>query len=205
MNESNHWEEIYSTKSANQVGWYSPHLETSLSWISDLKLSANDPIIDVGGGASTLVDDLLNLGYKKLTVLDLAEKAIRVTKQRLGEPSKTVTWLHGDATEIKLPLNYYFLWHDRAVFHFFIDAEKQQKYRDAMLRAIMLGGYLIIGAFSKEAPPKCSGLPVHRYTADLLCEKLGDEFKLIRHQKEMHRTPSGVEQSYVYCLFRRSA
>lgn len=205
MNESNHWEEVYRTRSANQVGWYSPHLETSLSWISGLKLSANDPIIDVGGGASTLVDDLLKLGYKKLTVLDLAENAIRVAKQRLDDSSKSVTWLRGDVTEIKLPQNYYFLWHDRAVFHFFIDAEKQQKYRDAMLRAIMPGGYLVIGAFSQEAPPQCSGLPVQRYTADLLREKFGDEFILVRHQKEIHRTPSGVEQSYVYCLFRRSA
>lgn len=205
MNETEHWEEIYSTKSANQVGWYAPHLETSRKWIAGLKLAADDPIIDVGGGASTLIDDLLQLGHSKLTFLDLSEKAIQLTKERLGKPSNAVTWLWGDITEIKLPSKYYCLWHDRAVFHFLIEPEVQQKYRESILKALKIGGYFLIGAFSLDAPPQCSGLAVQRYTAGILCQTFGKEFSLRRHQNEVHNTPSGVEQEYVYCLFQRTA
>ena len=205
MNEADHWEEIYSTKSANQVGWYAPHLETSMKWIAGLDLAPEDPIIDVGGGASTLVDDLLELGQKKLTFLELSARAIQLTKARLGEPSGAVTWLNGNVTEIELPSRYFCLWHDRAVFHFLIEPETQQKYRDAMLRALKTGGYFIIGTFSPAAPPQCSGLPVQRYTSALLCNTFGKEFELTHSQNEIHRTPSGVEQAYVYCLFQRTA
>ena len=121
MIKSGHWEEIYASRPADEVGWYRPHLQTSITWISELGLSLDAPIIDVGGGASTLVDDLLGLGYKSLTVLDLAEQAIAVTKERLGESAKSVTWLHADITEITLPQNRYLLWHDRAVFHFLLE------------------------------------------------------------------------------------
>ena len=202
---SKHWEEIYSTKPANQLGWYAPHLETSRKWIADLELAPEDPIIDVGGGASTLVDDLLDLGHKKLTLLDLSERAIRHTKDRLGKRSGAVTWLKGDVTKIELPSRYYCVWHDRAVFHFLIEPEMQQKYREAILKALRIGGYFIIGTFSPDAPLRCSGLPVQRYTSELLCKTFGKEFELVHHQNEIHGTPSGVKQAYVYCLFQRTA
>ncbi len=205
MIKSGHWEEIYASRPADEVGWYRPHLQTSITWISELGLSLDAPIIDVGGGASTLVDDLLGLGYKSLTVLDLAEQAIAVTKERLGESAKSVTWLHADITEITLPQNRYLLWHDRAVFHFLLEHGEQQNYINAMLRAIRPNGYFIIGVFGPEAPAQCSGLPVQRYTPELLCEKFAPEFELLRQQNEIHETPSGVEQAYVYCLFRRTA
>ena len=205
MNEAEHWEEIYTAKPANQVGWYAPHLETSRRWIAELKLAAENPIIDVGGGASTLVDDLLDSGHKNLTVLDLSERAIHVTKERLGNLSSAVTWLHGNVTEIELPSRNFGLWHDRAVFHFLIEQEIAQKYRDAILRALKIGGYFIVGTFGLDAPPQCSGLPVQRYTSELLSDTFGKEFELKRHQNEMHNTPSGVEQAYVYCLFQRTA
>jgi len=205
MNEAEHWEGIYSTKSVNQVGWYAPHLETSMKWIADLNLAAGDPIIDVGGGASTLIDDLLQLGHRKLTFLDLSERAIQLTKERLGKPSSAITWLCGDITEVELPSKYYCLWHDRAVFHFLIEPEVQQKYRDSILQALKIGGYFLIGAFSLDAPPQCSGLPVQRYTSEILCKTFGKDFVLRRHQSEIHNTPSGVEQEYVYCLFQRTA
>ena len=205
MNEAEHWEEIYTTKPANQVGWYAPHLETSRRWIAELKLAAENPIIDVGGGASTLVDDLLDSGHKNLTVLDLSERAIHVTKERLGNLSSAVTWLHGNVTEIELPSRNFGLWHDRAVFHFLIEQEMAQKYRDAILRALKIGGYFIVGTFGLDAPPQCSGLPVQRYTSELLSDTFGKEFELKRHQNEMHNTPSGAEQAYVYCLFQRTA
>ena len=205
MNESEHWDKIYSTKSAQQVGWYTPHLKTSIKWITELNLTAEDPVIDVGGGASTLVDDLLIAGHKELTVLDLSEGAISLTRKRLGTLSSSVTWMNGDVTKIELPSQYFKLWHDRAVFHFLIDIERQQRYKDALLEALKEDGYFIIGTFDLEAPPQCSGLPVQRYTSEILCSTFGKEFQLKRHQHEIHRTPSGLEQTYVYCLFQRTA
>ena len=205
MNKTEHWEEIYSTRSSKQIGWYAPHLVTSIKWISELDITTEDPIIDVGGGVSTLVDDLLVTGHKKLTVLDLSEKAISLTKKRLGGLSSSVTWLQGDVTQFELPLRYFKLWHDRAVFHFLIDPEQQQRYKDALLKTLKVDGYFIIGTFDLEAPPQCSGLPVQRYTSEILCNRFGKEFQLKRHQHEIHRTPSGMEQAYVYCLFQRTA
>ena len=204
MSEAEHWEGIYSTKTAKQVGWYTPHLETSVRWITDLNLTLEDRVIDVGGGASTLVDDLLDAGHKQLTVLDLSERAISLTRKRLGILSASVSWLHGDITQIELPTQHFKLWHDRAVFHFLIDPEQQQRYRDALLNALKIGGHFIIGTFGPEAPPQCSGLPVQRYTSEQLGNTFGNEFELKHHQNEIHRTPSGVEQAYVYCLFQRT-
>lgn len=204
MNKIKHWEKIYATRTIDSVGWYASHLETSIRWISELKLAAEDPIIDVGGGASTLVDDLLASGNSKLTVLDLSENAIHVTKKRLGKLSSSVTWLQEDVTEARLLPRQYSLWHDRAVFHFLVEPNMQQKYRDVILKALKKGGYFIIGTFTIGAPPQCSGLPVQRYTPELLCETFGKEFQLKRLQYEIHKTPSGSEQAYVYCLFQKT-
>ena len=162
-------------------------------------------MIDVGGGASTLVDDLLIAGYKELTVLDLSEGAISLTRKRLGTLSSSVTWMNEDVTKIDLPSQYFKLWHDRAVFHFLTDTERQQRYKDALLETLKVDGYFIIGTFDLEAPPQCSGLPVQRYTSEILCSTFGKEFQLKRHQHEIHRTPSGLEQTYIYCLFQRTA
>jgi len=205
MSDARHWDQIYTSQSTNKVGWYKPHLITPLSWIEDLNLESNEPIIDVGGGASTLVDDLLERGHKDLTVLDLSKSAIQLTQDRLGNAFSEVTWLQGDVTEIELPFQHYRLWHDRAVFHFLIEPESQQKYKEAILRALEIGGYFIIGSFAPDAPPQCSGLPVQRYNSQLLVETFGKEFELKRHLNEIHETPWGVEQSYVYCLFQRTA
>ncbi|MGV7235009.1 MAG: class I SAM-dependent methyltransferase [Nitrosomonadaceae bacterium] len=205
MNDAEHWEAIYTSKSADQVGWYSLHLETSMRWIAELKLAPKDPIIDIGGGASTLVDDLLGSGHKDLSVLDLSEKAIHLTKERLGKASRSVTWLQGNVTEIELPSQHFKLWHDRAVFHFLVDPEIQQMYRDVVLKTVMKGGYFIIGTFTTNAPPQCSGLPVQRHTPDTLSNTFGKELELKQYNKEIHKTPSGIEQAYVYCLFQRTA
>jgi SAM-dependent methyltransferase len=162
------------------------------------------PIIDVGGGASILVDDLLNAGYRAITVLDISEKALSTAKCRLGEKAELVTWLIGDITSVDLPTHYYDLWHDRAMFHFLVEIEQQQKYRDTLLKALKPGGELIIGTFAPEAPPTCSGLPVQRYSPNQLEGTLGTAFELKRHQKELHITPGGIEQMYLYCLFCRT-
>ena len=205
MSDPKHWNQIYSNQPANNVGWYRPHLETPLAWIESLNLDPQEPIIDVGGGASTLVDDLLEKGHKKLIVLDLSKSAIQISQKRLKDASNAVTWLVGDVTEIELPYQYYLLWHDRAVFHFLIDPESQQQYKNALLGSLKVGGYFIIGTFAPEAPPQCSGLPVQRYDTDLLAETFGDKFELKHDRSEIHTTPGGVKQAYVYCLFQRTA
>lgn len=205
MNQRDHWEQVYSTKLTEKMGWYKRHLQTSLDWIKELGLAADAPIIDVGGGASTLVDDLLGEGYRSITVLDISEEALCSVKERLGKKANMVTWLNGDITSVVLPGHHYELWHDRAVFHFLTELDQQQKYRETLLQAIKPRGYLIIGTFTSEAPPECSGLPVQRYNLEQLEDTLGAEFELVRHHKEQHVTPGGLEQMYLYCCFRRTA
>jgi len=205
MNQREHWEKIYLTTPADKVGWYTPHLETSLKWIKELSLPKGVHIIDVGGGASTLVDDLISEGHRLITVLDISKKAMSLAQARLGDKAESVTWLEGDITKVDLPTNHYDLWHDRAVFHFLTGPEQQQQYRGNLLKALRPGGHTIIGTFAPEAPPKCSGLQVQQYTPEELQSTLGPQFELRRHEKELHITPGGVEQMYLYCHFRRSA
>ena len=205
MNQREHWEKIYLTTPSDNVGWYTPHLETSLKWIKELSLPKDVHIIDVGGGTSKLVDDLISEGYRLITVLDISKKAMSLAQARLGDKAESVIWLEGDITKVDLPTNHYDLWHDRAVFHFLTDPEQQQHYRGNLLKALRPGGHLIIGTFAPEAPPKCSGLPVQRYTPEELQRTLGPQFELRRHEKELHITPGGVEQMYLYCHFCRSA
>ncbi|MGI9223918.1 MAG: class I SAM-dependent methyltransferase [Woeseiaceae bacterium] len=204
MDRKEHWEYVYESKPADRVGWYKPHLQTSIEWIRDLGLEKNAPIIDIGGGASTLVDDLLGDSYRAISVLDISEVALAQIRQRIGEKAGEVTWLAGDVTTIELPPRTYELWHDRAMFHFLTSADQQKRYRDNLLAALKPAGHVIIGTFSPEAPPKCSGLPVQRYDEERLVATLGNELELIRHHKEMHITPGGVEQLYLYCQFRKT-
>lgn len=205
MSQKQHWERVYSTRPTEKLGWYKPHLQTALSWITGLGLDRDAPIIDIGGGASTLVDDLLDAGYRNITVLDISEQALSAVKARLGEKAGQVTWLAGDITSVDLPTHCYALWHDRAVFHFLTEMAQQQRYRDRLLGALKPGGHLIIGTFAPEAPPRCSGLPVQRYSPERLMNTLGGDFELKRHHKELHITPGGVEQMYLYCHFQRTA
>jgi SAM-dependent methyltransferase len=205
MNQKDHWEQVYSTSLTQKLGWYEPHLQTSLSWIKGLNLAVGAPVIDVGGGASTLVDDLLEAGYRSITVLDISEKAASTVMARLGKRAELATWLEGDITSVDLPEHYFELWHDRAVFHFLTEQNQQRKYRETLKKALKPGGHLIVGTFAPEAPAKCSGLPVQRYSPKQLENTLGGEFELKRHHKELHITPGGVEQMFLYCQFRRTA
>jgi SAM-dependent methyltransferase len=205
MNQKDHWQQVYSSRQAKNLGWYKPHLATSLSWIKALNLATEDPLIDIGGGASTLVDDLLETGYRSITVLDISENAIATARLRLAKKADQVTWLIGDITSIDLPTDCYQLWHDRAVFHFLTEREQQRKYRHNLLKVLKPGGHLIIGTFAPEAPAMCSGLPVQRYSAEQLENTLGGEFELVRQHNELHVTPGGVEQMYLYCQFRKKA
>lgn len=204
MSQKSHWEQVYASEPSDRLGWYKPRLQTSLSWIIELGLDANAPIIDVGGGASTLADDLLGAGHRSITVIDISANALSSAKERMGDKAESVTWLTGDITSIDLPDNHYDLWHDRAVFHFLTEPDQRQGYRDNLLRALKPDGRLIIATFAPEAPPKCSGLPVQRYSREDVEEMLGADFDLERHHKEMHITPGRVEQMYLYCQFRRA-
>jgi SAM-dependent methyltransferase len=203
MDRKEHWEYVYNSKPNDRVGWYQPHLQTSIEWIRDLGLDKHAPIIDVGGGASTLADDLLRDSFRAITVLDISEVALTQIRQRIGEKASEVTWLAGDITTIELPARKYELWHDRAMFHFLTSPARQRRYRDNLLAALKPAGHVIIGTFSPEAPPKSSGLPVQRYDEERLAATLGTELELVRHHKEMHITPGGVEQMYLYCQFQR--
>jgi len=203
MERKEHWEQVYSSKPTDRLGWFKPHLQTSVDWIRSLELSTDAAIIDVGVGASTLVDDLLQQGYESVTVLDISNTALSLLRERLGDDAKKVHWLGADITSVELPAGYFDLWHDRAVFHFLTEDDQKQRYRQNLVNSLKPGGHLIIGTFAPEAPPKCSGLPVQRYDHELLARTLGDDFELLRHHKEMHVTPGGVEQMYLYCDFRR--
>jgi len=198
-----HWENIYKTKASTQVSWYQEHLQTPLRLIEQTGVEKTAQIIDVGGGASTLVDDLLERGFKHITVLDISSAAIDAARKRLGSLREEVTWIEADITKISLPYHYYDLWHDRAVFHFLINAEDRQRYVEAVKHSLKPKGHVIIATFAPDGPPKCSGLDVIRYSPQSLHHEFGNEFKLIESSSEAHLTPSGTKQKFIYCYLRK--
>lgn len=200
-----HWENVYSTRPTDGVGWFQPRAEQSLRLIADTGVALSASIIDVGGGASTLVDDLLQAGYTNLSVLDLSAAALAASRRRLGAPGDAVQWIEADITAAALPTHAYDVWHDRAVFHFLTSREARQAYVDAVLRAVKPGGHVIVATFAEDGPSECSGLPVVRYSPDGLHAEFGAPFTLLRHEKEAHRTPFGTLQQFVYCYCRIAA
>src|SRR5580700_1590242 len=199
MDTKTHWEKVYKSKAPEAVSWYRPHLERSLALIELAAKYSSAAIIDVGGGESTLIDDLLLRGYNNLTVLDISQTAIDVNKKRLGLPAEQVRWLVADITEIDLQPASYDLWHDRAVFHFLTAPELRLAYVRQVARAVKPGGHVIVSTFGSEGPTKCSGLDVVRYNADSLHGQFGVRFRLVESTKEMHRTPFGSNQQFLYC------
>ena len=202
MDTGSHWENIYRTKAPNAVSWYRSHLDRSLALIESASPDRKAGIIDVGGGASTLVDDLLARGYRKLTVLDVSQTALDVTKTRLGESGKGVRWICADATQADLPGQAFDVWHDRAVFHFLTAPEQRNAYVSLAERAVKPGGHVIVGTFGPEGPTKCSGLDVVRYDAGSLHGEFGERFRLVQSFKELHETPFGTTQQFLYCYCR---
>lgn len=194
-----HWDSVYSQKATDRVSWYRPHLERSLTFIDAADLSKDAAIIDVGGGASTLVDDLLDRGYSNVTVLDLSETAIAAAKDRLGLRAEKVTWVVGDVTRLDLPRDHYDFWHDRAVFHFMGDLESRRLYVAAVRRSLKPGGYIVVATFGPHGPERCSGLEVVRYDAEGLHRQFGSSFEKLASTDEIHQTPWGAEQEFVYC------
>jgi len=199
MDAQAHWEHIYATKAATEVSWFRPHLETSLALVERVARDRSASIIDVGGGESTLVDDLIDRGYRNVTVMDISRTAIEHTKKRLGAASQQVTWLVGDITKAVLPEHSYEVWHDRAVFHFLKEPMLRLSYVRQVASAVKHGGHVIVGTFGPEGPNKCSGLDVMRYDSDSLHAEFGPRFRLIESSKELHRTPFGTTQQFLYC------
>jgi len=202
MDAKNHWEKIYATKAPDAVSWYRAHLETSLALIERAAGAISASIVDVGGGESTLVDDLLARGYQNITVLDISETAIDATKKRLGTAAEYVSWLVGDITKIRLAPNTYDVWHDRAVFHFLITPEQRDAYVRQVVAAVRPGGHVIVSTFGPEGPTKCSGLDVVRYDEESLHKQFGVRFLLEESSKELHQTPFGTTQQFLYCYCR---
>ncbi|HEY8224992.1 MAG TPA: class I SAM-dependent methyltransferase [Pyrinomonadaceae bacterium] len=204
MKTKKHWENIYHTKDVTEVSWFQEHPELSLQFIEHTGIDKTAHIIDVGGGASTLVDDLIDNGYQNVTVLDISGTALEVAQQRLGSKASAVTWLEADVTKVKLPANFYNVWHDRAVFHFLTQAEDRAHYVESVQHSVKTGGHVIVATFGLEGPTRCSGLEVVRYSADSLHDEFGDEFDLVDTTTEAHHTPFGTEQKFVYCYCRKA-
>ena len=202
MDRETHWEKIYRQKAADAVSWYRRHLETSLALIERAAADSNVSIIDVGGGESTLVDDLLVRGFTNITVLDISQTAIDVTKKRLGPAAERVYWLVADITRAKLAPGAYDIWHDRAVFHFLSDDKQRSSYVRQVMRAVRPGGHVVVSTFGPEGPTKCSGLEVVRYDADSLHDAFGTRFRMVESSTELHETPFGATQQFLYCYCR---
>jgi len=202
MNMETHWEKIYRERSPEAVSWYRPHLETSLGLIKQLAPEHSAAIVDVGGGESTLVDDLLACDYKNITVLDISQTAIEANRKRLGKASERVRWLTADITRVELEPSAYDVWHDRAVFHFLTVPADRVAYVRQVARAVKHGGHVIVSTFGPGGPTKCSGLDVVRYDADSLHREFGVCFRMLGSSTELHHTPFGTIQQFLYCYCR---
>lgn len=199
-----HWESVYSKKGSTEVSWYQQHPEYSLGLIKATGVDISAHIIDIGGGASTLIDFMLEEGYQNLSVLDISRSAIEQAKKRLGDSADKVKWIEHDITEF-LTDEKYDVWHDRAVFHFLTDTLDRASYVHTMSRALKPGAHAIIATFDLNGPEKCSGLDVQRYNPDSMMAVLGDQFEFVDTISEEHVTPGGAKQNFVYCRFKRVA
>jgi ubiquinone/menaquinone biosynthesis C-methylase UbiE len=199
MDSKEHWEKIYRTKSPTDVSWYQEHPRVSLEYFQNLGLAKDAQIIDVGGGASRLVDDLLSEGFLNITVLDISSAALEAAQKRLGAHAGRVKWIDADIRNVQLPERFYDAWHDRAVFHFLTEASDRQQYIDTVQSSVKPGGYVIVATFAPEGPRKCSGLNVVRYGPKELHSEFGDNFQLVNSRGETHLTPFGTEQQFLYC------
>jgi SAM-dependent methyltransferase len=205
VDRQSHWQSLYQTRSSSEVGWYQPHLRVSLELISQPGILPTANILDVGAGDSTLVDDLLAYGYSHISLLDISSTALERAKARLGYASDKITWIEADILQVRLPSNTYDLWHDRALFHFLTNDSDRCRYVELAHNALKPDGYLIIATFAPDGPVRCSGLDTLRFSPDSLCHEFGADFTLIHSLSEIHHTPSGSEQQFSYCLFKKNA
>ena len=197
-----HWQKVWSSKPPDSVTWHQDEPDVSLRLIRAAGITADTPVVDIGGGASLLVDSLLARGFSHITVLDIAEAALEAARRRLGQRAAAVNWVAADLLDWQPP-QAYGLWHDRAVFHFLTGADSRAAYRRRLLEALAPGGQAIIATFAADGPEKCSGLPVQRYDADGLSAALGPAMALIESERHIHITPSGGRQPFLFARFRK--
>lgn len=200
MDAKTHWETIYRTKQPHEVSWFQREATISLALIRRVAPELTVGIIDVGGGASTLVDGLVAAGYRDVTVLDLSSSALQIARQRLGAAAQDVTWLEADALSADLPPGRFDVWHDRAVFHFLTSATDRAAYIGQVRKSVRPGGHVLVATFADDGPTRCSGLAVARYSASGLHHEFGSGFRLLESVREEHVTPGGKQQAFVYCL-----
>jgi len=197
-----HWEGVYSTKGENEVSWFQENPAASIELIKATGAGKHAAIVDIGGGASHLVDALLKDGFSSLTVLDLSAAALEAARKRIGPAAAEVEWIVADVTQWK-PGRSFDVWHDRAAFHFLTEPDDRAAYLDCLRSGLRVGGQAIIATFALDGPEKCSGLPVQRYDSGRLAETLGPSFEPIETKAEAHKTPWNSVQSFQFSRFRR--
>ncbi|MGE0114985.1 MAG: class I SAM-dependent methyltransferase [Steroidobacteraceae bacterium] len=202
--KADHWQTVYQSKQATQVSWFAPNLNISISLLEQFGLNPDSRVIDIGAGASTLVDDLLEMGIHKVTLLDISAASLEVTQQRLGARAGEVQWVVSDAAHVNLPAQSFDFWHDRAAFHFLTDAGDVAAYVAAATRSIVEDGFAIISGFAADGPERCSGLPVVRREPQEVADLFGSAFTLVHSQHERHTTPSGASQAFAYAVLRKN-
>ncbi len=200
---ADHWNTVYETKPLDGVSWYRPHLDRSLAIIESLAIAPDAAILDVGAGASTLAEDLLDRGYRNITLLDISERALARARERAGERASLIRWLVADVRDAALGAASVRLWHDRAVLHFLARAEDRAAYATLARNAVEPGGYALIAGFAPDGPSRCSNIDVVRASPEEIAATLGRGFALERSERETHRTPWGAEQAFCYALCRR--
>lgn len=205
MDHSAHWEQVYRTKGPDQVSWFQAEARLSAALITAALPSRSANIVDIGAGASTLVDGLLRAGYVNLTVADISHAALEVSQRRLGALGTGVTWRAADVLTAAFPAHAFDLWHDRAVFHFLTDENDRARYVTQVRRAVKPGGIVLVATFAEDGPTRCSGLEVARYSPEQLHAEFGESFALLESHREQHVTPSGATQAFTYCLCRIAA
>ena len=201
-NLEEHWQEVYQKKNENEVSWFQKSPKLSLDFICGLNLNLDSHIIDIGAGESRLVDNLLNLGYTNVSVLDISLKSIEKTKKRLGLKSKLVNWIVSDINDFK-PKHKYDLWHDRAAFHFLKDSLEIKNYIKLLKNSLNIDADLIMATFSDNGPLKCSGLEVSRYSKNSISNLLKNDFKLIKSEISIHKTPFNTTQEFLFTKFKK--
>jgi SAM-dependent methyltransferase len=198
-----HWQEVYTRKAENEVSWFQESPAPSTELIMQVGATRTSPIMDIGGGASRLVDDLIDKGFEDVTVLDVSEAALRVARSRLGDRAAKADWIVADITTWE-PLRTYDIWHDRAAFHFLTEENDRSAYVARLKQALKAGGHAIIATFALDGPERCSGLPVVGYDPESLGQILGPAFDVVDRRQHRHRTPWGTEQSFQFSVFRRT-
>ncbi len=202
MDRQAHWENVYRTKAPDRVSWFQPEARLSRALIGRLAPDRAARIIDIGAGASVLVDHLFEDGYRNLTVVDLSGAALEIARARLGARAADVEWLQADVLAAPLPEARYDVWHDRAVFHFLTAPEERARYVARVRRAVRPGGLVLVATFAEDGPTSCSGLAVARYSPGALHGEFGEAFELLEGHRELHQTPAGATQAFTYCACR---